>query len=258
MSLISSNAIIHPTAELAEGVEIGPWTLIGANVKIGAGSVIHSHVVIKGPTVIGKNNRIFQFSTIGEDTPDLKYAGEPTRLEIGDNNTIREGVTIHRGTVQDNSLTLIGSNNLMMAYVHIGHDCVVGNNCILVNNASLSGHVNLGDWAILSGYVLVHQFVSIGAHTLIGPAAFLPQDVPAYVTAFGSPAEPKTINSVGLRRRGFSKEAILAIKQGYKILYRQGLSLDDALIKLHVLASQYSEVNLLLDSVKMSSRGIIR
>ncbi|MBT3566910.1 MAG: acyl-ACP--UDP-N-acetylglucosamine O-acyltransferase [Porticoccus sp.] len=258
MSLISSNAIIHPTAELAEGVEVGPWTLIGANVKIGAGSVIHSHVVIKGPTVIGKNNRIFQFSTIGEDTPDLKYAGEPTRLEIGDNNTIREGVTIHRGTVQDNSLTLIGSNNLMMAYVHIGHDCVVGNNCILVNNASLSGHVNLGDWAILSGYVLVHQFVSIGAHTLIGPAAFLPQDVPAYVTAFGSPAEPKTINSVGLRRRGFSKEAILAIKQGYKILYRQGLSLDDALIKLHVLASQYSEVNLLLDSVKMSSRGIIR
>jgi UDP-N-acetylglucosamine acyltransferase len=258
MSLISSNAIIHPTAELAEGVEVGPWTLIGANVKIGAGSVIHSHVVIKGPTVIGKNNRIFQFSTIGEDTPDLKYAGEPTRLEIGDNNTIREGVTIHRGTVQDNSLTLIGSNNLMMAYVHIGHDCVVGNNCILVNNASLSGHVNLGDWAILSGYVLVHQFVSIGAHTLIGPAAFLPQDVPAYVTAFGSPAEPKTINSVGLRRRGFSKDAILAIKQGYKILYRQGLSLDDALIKLHVLASQYSEVNLLLDSVKMSSRGIIR
>ena len=258
MSLISSNAIIHPTAELAEGVEVGPWTLIGANVKIGAGSVIHAHVVIKGPTVIGKNNRIFQFSTIGEDTPDLKYAGEPTRLEIGDNNTIREGVTIHRGTVQDNSLTLIGSNNLMMAYVHIGHDCVVGNNCILVNNASLSGHVNLGDWAILSGYVLVHQFVSIGAHTLIGPAAFLPQDVPAYVTAFGSPAEPKTINSVGLRRRGFSKEAILAIKQGYKILYRQGLSLDDALIKLHVLASQYSEVNLLLDSVKMSSRGIIR
>jgi len=258
MSLISSSAIIHPTAELAEGVEVGPWTLIGANVKIGAGSVIHSHVVIKGPTVIGKNNRIFQFSTIGEDTPDLKYAGEPTRLEIGDNNTIREGVTIHRGTVQDNSLTLIGSNNLMMAYVHIGHDCVVGNNCILVNNASLSGHVNLGDWAILSGYVLVHQFVSIGAHTLIGPAAFLPQDVPAYVTAFGSPAEPKTINSVGLRRRGFSKDAILAIKQGYKILYRQGLSLDDALIKLHVLASQYSEVNLLLDSVKMSSRGIIR
>mgnify|MGYP000630076007 FL=1 len=175
MSLISSSAIIHPTAELAEGVEVGPWTLIGANVKIGAGSVIHAHVVIKGPTVIGKNNRIFQFSTIGEDTPDLKYAGEPTRLEIGDNNTIREGVTIHRGTVQDNSLTLIGSNNLMMAYVHIGHDCVVGNNCILVNNASLSGHVNLGDWAILSGYVLVHQFVSIGAHTLIGPAAFLPQ-----------------------------------------------------------------------------------
>ena len=258
MSLIHSSAIIDPTAELDDGVEVGPWTSIGPNVQIDSGTVIHSHVVIKGPTVIGKNNRIFQFSTIGEDTPDLKYQGEPTRLNIGDNNTIREGVTIHRGTTQDKGVTTIGSNNLMMAYVHIGHDCVVGSNCILVNNASLSGHVNLGDWAILSGYVLVHQFVSIGAHTLIGPAAFLPQDVPAYVTAFGSPAEPKTVNSVGLKRRGFSKDAILAIKQGYKILYRQGLSLDDAVIKLDLLAQKHTEVQLLLDSVKASSRGIIR
>jgi len=258
MSLISSNAIIDSTAELGEGVEVGPWTQVGPNVKIGAGSVINSHVVIKGPTTIGENNRIFQFSTIGEDTPDLKYNGEPTRLEIGDNNTIREGVTIHRGTMQDEGLTSIGSNNLIMAYAHIGHDCKVGSNCILVNNASLSGHVVLGDWAILSGYVLVHQFVSIGAHTLIGPASFLPQDVPAYVTAFGSPAEPKTINTVGLKRRGFSKDAILAIKQAYKVLYRQGHSLDDALVRLDKMTAEHPEVQLLLDSVRASSRGIIR
>ena len=179
MSLIHTTAIIDPTAELDEGVEIGPWTSIGPNVKIGSGTIIHSHVLVKGPTTIGKNNRIFQFSSIGEDTPDLKYDGEPTTLVIGDNNTIREGVTIHRGTIQDRGITSIGSNNLMMAYVHIGHDSTVGSNCILVNNASLSGHVTVGDWAILSGYVLVHQFVSIGSHTLIGPAAFLPQDVPS-------------------------------------------------------------------------------
>jgi len=258
MSLIDPRAIIDPSAVLEEGVEVGPWTMIGPGVTIGAGTVISSHVVVKGPTSIGKNNKIFQFSTIGEDTPDLKYQGEPTRLEIGDNNTIREGVTIHRGTIQDRGLTAIGDNNLLMAYVHIGHDCMVGSNCILVNNASLAGHVNLGDWSILSGYVLVHQFVSIGAHTMIGPAAFLPQDVPAYVMAFGAPAEPRTINSEGLRRRGFSKEAIAAIKQGYKILYRQGLSLDEALVKLDELALIHPEVQLLVDSVRASSRGIIR
>lgn len=258
MSLIDPRAIIDPSAVLAEGVEVGPWTTIGPDVTIGSGTVINSHVVVKGPTSIGKNNKIFQFSTIGEDTPDLKYKGEPTRLEIGDNNTIREGVTIHRGTVQDRGITSIGDNNLLMAYVHIGHDCAVGSNCILVNNASLAGHVNLGDWSILSGYVLVHQFVSIGAHTMIGPAAFLPQDVPAYVMAFGAPAEPRTINSEGLKRRGFDKKAIAAIKQGYKILYRQGLSLDEALVKLDELAQEHPEVQALVDSVRASSRGIIR
>ena len=160
MSLIDPRAIIDPSAVLGEGVHVGPWTLIGPDTIIGAGTVIHSHVVIRGLTTVGENNRIFQFSTIGEDTPDLKYKGEPTRLVIGDNNTIREGVTIHRGTVQDEGLTSIGSNNLLMAYVHIGHDCVVGDNCILVNNASLAGHVHVGDWAIISGYALIHQFVS--------------------------------------------------------------------------------------------------
>jgi len=258
MSLIDPRAIIDPSAVLEEGVEVGPWTMLGPDVTIGSGTVISSHVVVKGPTSIGKNNRIFQFSTIGEDTPDLKYNGEPTRLEIGDNNIIREGVTIHRGTVQDRGLTSIGNDNLMMAYVHIGHDCTVGDHCILVNNASLAGHVSLGDWSILSGYVLVHQFVSIGAHTMIGPAAFLPQDVPAYVMAFGSPAEPKTINSEGLKRRGFDKKAIAAIKLAYKILYRQGLSLDEALIKLDELALDHPDVLPLVDSVRASTRGIIR
>jgi UDP-N-acetylglucosamine acyltransferase len=169
--VIDPTAIIDPSAVIGENVSIGPWTIIGADVEIGDGCDIASHVVVRGPTKMGANNKIFQFSTIGDDTPDLKYNGEPTRLIIGDNNTIREGVTIHRGTVQDNSETIIGNDNLLMAYVHIGHDCVVGNNCILVNNASISGHVSVGDWTILSGYVLVHQFVHIGPHCFIGPAA---------------------------------------------------------------------------------------
>jgi UDP-N-acetylglucosamine acyltransferase len=162
--LINSQAIIHPDAKLADDVEVGPWTIIGADVEIGAGSVIASHVVIKGPTIIGKHNRILQFSSIGEDTPDLKYKGEPTRLVIGDSNVIREGVTIHRGTVQDRNETTIGNHNLLMAYVHIGHDSVIGNNCILVNNSALAGHVHIGDWAILSGYTLVHQFCNRNGH----------------------------------------------------------------------------------------------
>src|SRR5690606_37826242 len=174
-------AIIHPNAKLAADAQVGPWTVIGPDVEIGEGSVIASHVVLKGPTTIGKNNRIYQFSSIGEDTPDLKYKGEPTRLVIGDNNVIREGVTIHRGTVQDRSETTIGDNNLLMAYVHVGHDSVIGNNCILVNNAALAGHVHIGDWAILSGFTLVHQFCKIGAHSFSGMGSAIGKDVPAYV-----------------------------------------------------------------------------
>ncbi|WP_461516477.1 acyl-ACP--UDP-N-acetylglucosamine O-acyltransferase [Porticoccus sp.] len=258
MSQIDPRAIIDPSAELGEGVVIGPWTMIGPDVKIGDGSVIHSHVVIRALTTIGKNNCIYQFSTIGEDTPDLKYRGEPTRLEIGDNNTIREGVTIHRGTIQDNSLTSIGDNNLLMAYVHVGHDCNIGNNCILVNNASLAGHVQVGDWAIISGYALIHQYVSIGAHSFIGAGAYLTQDIPAYVMAAGTPSQPKTINSEGLRRRGFDKDQIAAIKQAYKILYRQGLPLEEALEKMALLAADEPAVQLMIDTVRMSSRGLLR
>lgn len=255
--MIDPSAIVDPSAVLGKDVSVGPWTIIGPGVEIGDGCEIASHVVIKGPTVIGRNNKIFQFSTVGEDTPDLKYKGEPTRLIIGDNNVIREGVTIHRGTVQDNSETLIGSDNLLMAYVHVGHDCVVGNHVIMVNNAAISGHVYVGDWTILSGYCLVHQFVHIGPHCFVGPAAFVYHDVPAFVTAFGSPAEPRTINREGLKRRGYSVEQIALANKAYKLLYRRGLQLDEALKAIADLGED-DVVSMLLSSLENSSRGIIR
>ena len=255
--MIDPSAIIDPSAVLGKDVSVGPWTIIGPGVEIGDGCEIASHVVIKGPTVIGRNNKIFQFSTVGEDTPDLKYKGEPTRLIIGDNNVIREGVTIHRGTVQDNSETRIGSDNLLMAYVHVGHDCVVGNHVIMVNNAAISGHVYVGDWTILSGYCLVHQFVHIGPHCFVGPAAFVYHDVPAFVTAFGSPAEPRTINREGLKRRGYSVEQIALANKAYKLLYRRGLQLDEALKAIADLGED-DVVSMLLSSLENSSRGIIR
>jgi UDP-N-acetylglucosamine acyltransferase len=258
VTLIHPGAIVDPTATIADNVEIGPWTLIGPNVEIGEGSVISSHVVIKGPAVIGRNNRIYQFSSIGEDTPDLKYKGEDTRLVIGDNNVIREGVTIHRGTVQDRAETTIGDNNLIMAYAHIGHDSVVGNNCILVNNASLAGHVHVGDWAILGGYTLVHQFCKLGAHSFCGFSTGLSKDVPAYVMVNGTPAEAKTINAEGLKRRGFSKEAIAAIRRAYKVVYRQGLTLAEAIEKLREMAEEFPEIKLMIESLEASDRGITR
>jgi UDP-N-acetylglucosamine acyltransferase len=256
--LIHPSAIIHPDARLAADVEVGPWTTIGPDVEIGAGSVIASHVVIKGPTRIGKQNHIYQFSSIGEDTPDLKYKGEPTRLVIGDNNTIREGVTIHRGTVQDRSETTIGDHNLLMAYVHVGHDSVIGNHCILVNNSALAGHVHIGDWAILSGFTLVHQFCKIGAHSFSGMGTAIGKDVPAYVMVNGSPAEAKNINTEGLRRRGFSKEDIAVLTKAYKTIYRRGLTLDEALAELDAQVSECAALQLLIDSLRSSERGIVR
>ena len=256
--MIHSQAIIHPDAKIGANVSIGPWTFIGADVEIGEGSVIASHVVIKGPTKIGKQNQIYQFSTIGEDTPDLKYKGEPTRLVIGDNNIIREGVTIHRGTVQDRSETTIGNHNLLMAYVHVGHDSVIGNHCILVNNTALAGHVYIGDWAILSGYTLVHQFCHIGAHSFSGMGSAIGKDVPAYVMVTGSPAEAKSINAEGLRRRGFSKEDVAILTKAYKIIYRRGLTLDEALAQLKPMQDECAALNLLVDSLHASTRGIVR
>ena len=256
--MIHPSAIIHPDARLAADVEVGPWTLIGPDVEIGAGSVIASHVVIKGPTRIGKHNRIFQFSSIGEDTPDLKYKGEPTRLVIGDHNVIREGVTIHRGTVQDRSETTIGDHNLLMAYVHIGHDSIIGHHCILVNNAALAGHVHIGDWAILSGFTLVHQFCKIGAHSFSGMGTAIGKDVPAYIMVNGSPAEAKNINVEGLRRRGFSKDDIAVLTKAYKTIYRRGLTLEEALAELDTQVSECPALQLLIDSLKSSERGIVR
>ena len=256
--MIDPRAIIDPSAKIADDVEIGPWTIIGADVEIGPGCVIASHVVLKGPTILGKNNKILQFSSVGEDTPDLKYKGEKTKLIIGDNNIIREGVTIHRGTVQDRGETVIGNNNLLMAYVHVGHDSVLGNHCILVNNASLAGHVIVDDYAILSGYTLVHQFCKIGAHSFCGYGTGLSKDVPAYVTVMGSPAQAKGINVEGLKRRGFSSEAITAVRRAYKVIYRQGHTVTEALAQLAVMLQDYPEIQLLIDSLQSSERGIVR
>ncbi|MAJ87572.1 MAG: acyl-ACP--UDP-N-acetylglucosamine O-acyltransferase [Cellvibrionales bacterium TMED148] len=255
--MIHPTAIVDASAQIGENVKIGPWSHIGADVTIGDNCEIASHVVVKGPSIIGKKNRIYQFSTVGDDTPDLKYHGEPTKLLIGDNNVIREGVTIHRGTVQDRGETCIGSNNLLMAYVHIGHDCIVGNNTILINNASLAGHVSLGDWSILSGYVLVHQYVQIGPHCFIGPSAIILHDVPAFVTAYGSPGEPRTINREGLKRREFSAEQIILANRAYKLLYRRGLSLKEAQKEIAALGDD-EVISMLLTSIANSTRGIIR
>ncbi|MFT0180802.1 MULTISPECIES: acyl-ACP--UDP-N-acetylglucosamine O-acyltransferase [Pseudomonas] len=258
MTLIDPRAIVDPQARLAADVQVGPWSIIGPDVEIGEGTVIGPHVILKGPTVIGRHNRIFQFSSIGEDTPDLKYQGEPTRLRIGDHNTIREGVTIHRGTVQDREETTLGDHNLLMAYVHIGHDSVIGNHCILVNNTALAGHVHVDDWAILSGYTLVHQFCRIGAHSFSGMGTAIGKDVPAYVTVFGNPAEARSMNFEGMRRRGFSAEAIKELRRAYKVVYRQGLTVDDALRELEPVAQRFPEVAVFRDSILSATRGITR
>ena len=251
-------AIVDPSARIEKDVVIGPWTLVGPNVQIGEGTEISSHVVIAKHTRIGQHNRIFQYATVGEDTPDLKYKGEPTRLLIGDHNTIREGVTIHRGTVQDKSETRIGSHNLLMAYVHIGHDCVVGSHIILANNASLAGHVQMGDHAITSGYVLIHQRCKVGAHSFCGMAAGIVMDVPAFVTVTGAPASARSINVEGLKRRGFERNEINALMKAYKLLYRRSLTLEDALEKIREELADSAAVAEFVASIEASERGITR
>ncbi len=256
--MIDKRAEIHPKAQLADDVEVGPWSLIGPDVVIESGTRIASHVVINGPTRIGRNNRIFQFASVGEECQDKKYRGEPTRLEIGDNNIIREGCSLHRGTVQDQGLTKVGSDNLLMAYVHVAHDCLVGDHIVLANSVALAGHVRVGDHAILGGFTAVHQFCQVGAHVMCGTGSVLLQDIPAYVMANGNTAKPRGINSEGLRRRGFSRESILALKRAYKFIYRKGLKLDQALDELELLVQNHAEVQLLIDSLRASTRGIIR
>lgn len=257
-SLIHPQAIIEDGAVIGKNVKIGPWTYVAANVEIGDDCDINSHVVINGPTKIGKGNRIFQFASIGEDCQDLKYAGEPTELVIGDNNTFREYCTVHRGTIQDNSLTQIGSNNLFMAYTHIAHDCMVGSNCIMANGASIAGHVHVGNHAIIGGMTGVHQFCHIGDHSFVGANSLILKDIPPYVMASGQPAKPFGLNSEGLKRRGFDKNVILYIKRAYKSIYRQGLTVDEAMIKIAETEHNMPELDLFTDFIKNSSRGIIR
>ncbi|WP_335918748.1 acyl-ACP--UDP-N-acetylglucosamine O-acyltransferase [Shewanella algae] len=256
--MIDKLAFVHPEAKIGKNVTIGPWSYIGADVEIGDDCWISSHVVIKGPSIIGKGNRIFQFASVGEDCQDKKYAGEPTRLIMGDNNIIRESVTIHRGTVQDNSETRIGSNNLFMAYVHIAHDCVVGDNVIMANNASIAGHCHVGDWAILGGMTGVHQFVHIGAHAFTAGCSLVLQDVPPFVMASGQAAIPRGLNMEGMKRRGFAKETQQALRRSYKTLYRSSLTLEEAVAAMAEDAAKEPQVQAFVDFVTSSNRGIIR
>ncbi|AQS37279.1 acyl-(acyl-carrier-protein)--UDP-N-acetylglucosamine O-acyltransferase [Shewanella psychrophila] len=255
--MIDKLAFVHPDAKIGNNVTIGPWTYIGAYVEIGDDCWLSSHVVVKGPTVIGKGNKIFQFASVGEDCQDKKYAGEATRLIMGDNNIVRESVTIHRGTTQDKGETRIGSNNLFMAYVHIAHDCVVGDNVIMSNNASIAGHVHVGDWAILGGLTGVHQFVHIGAHAFTAGYSLILQDVPPFVMASGQPGIPRGLNSEGMKRRGFSKDSQIAVRRAYKTLYRKGLTVDEAIVALSE-ESDDEQVKFMIDFVANSNRGIIR
>ena len=255
---VHPQAIVDPSAKLADGVTVGPWSYIGPGVEIGEGTEILSHVVVKGPTVIGRNNRIFQFSSIGEECQDKKYAGEPTTLVIGDDNVIRESCTIHRGTVQDRGETVIGNGNLFIAYVHVAHDCMIGNNTILANTTTLAGHVSIGDYAILGGGTMVHQFCNIGIHSMAAGGSIVLKDIPAYVMASGQSAKPFGMNVEGLRRRGFSQGALAALRRAYKTVYRQGLALADALDELESSHSDVPEVRPFIDSLRGSDRGIIR
>lgn len=258
MARIHPSAVVDPGASLADDVEIGAFTVIGPHVSVGAGSWVGPHVVINGHTTIGAENRIFQFASVGEVPQDKKYAGEPTQLIIGDRNTIREGCTLNRGTVQDGGITRIGSDNWIMAYVHVAHDCLIGDNCILANNATLAGHVQLGDWVFLGGFTTVHQFCHIGAHAMTAFTAAVSQDVPPYVTAAGNRAVPAGINSEGLKRRGYTPEAIMAIKRAYKTVYRNGLTLDEARQQLAEQAGSNPDIQLFVDFIAQSKRGIIR
>jgi UDP-N-acetylglucosamine acyltransferase len=257
--MIHKTAIISASAKIGKHVTIGPYCEIGDEVTVGDGSVIDSHVVIKGPTIIGKDNHIYSFSSIGGDPQDKKYNNEKTSLVIGDGNTIREYCTISRGTLQDAGKTIIGDDNWIMAYVHIAHDCVVGNNVVFANNATLAGHVTVGNWAIFGGFTGAHQFTKIGAHSFIGMNTLTTKDIPAYVMAEGQPIKPRGVNVEGLKRRGFSPEQILNIKNAYRILYRKEFKLQEAIQEIAALSSHQEELKLFIESLRSTSdRGIIR
>lgn len=255
---IDQRAVIDRSARVAENVQIGPYSIIGPKVEIEAGTWIGPHVVVNGPTRIGRDNRIFQFASIGEIPQDKKYHGEQSRLEIGDGNTIREYVTINRGTEEGGGLTRIGNDNWFMAYIHIAHDCVVGDHTIFANAASLAGHVQIDDYAILGGFTLVHQFCTIGAHAFCGMGSAISKDVPPFVMVNGNPAHPHGLNNEGLKRREFDKETLKALREAYRIIYRAGLTLEEAKPRLRELAADNPQVNRLAQFIERSRRGIIR
>jgi UDP-N-acetylglucosamine acyltransferase len=255
---IDSSARIDPKAEIDFDVTIGPWTIVGPNVQIGSGTVIDSHVMIRANTKIGKDNRIFQFSSVGEDPADKKFKGEQTWLEIGDRNVLREGSNLHRGTGFGGGLTRVGNDNLLMPYVHIAHDCIVGNNTIFANNVGISGHVEVDDWAILGGYAGVNQFLKIGAHAMVGGVTHIDHDVPAYMIVSGQPAQVRAVNTIGLERRGFDKPTIKQLRTAFKVIYMRGHSLQDAIAQLNIMREDCEALQLLIDSLESSTKGIHR
>jgi UDP-N-acetylglucosamine acyltransferase len=256
--MIDSRAVVSPQAQLASDVQVGPFTVIGPQVEIGAGTWIGPHAVINGPTRIGRDNKVFQFASLGDAPQDKKYKGEPTRLEIGDRNVFRESCTVNRGTTHDQGVTRIGDDNLFMAYSHVAHDCQLGSKIVMSNVATLGGHVEVGDWVILGGLSAVHQFTKVGAHCFIANNAAVTRDVPPYVMAVGQPAVPHSVNSEGLKRRGFTPEQILNIRRAYRLLYRSGLKLKDAMQQLEQAAQSQPELKPFVDFIKRSSRSIVR
>ena len=262
MPRIHSTALVDRTSELADDVEVGPYSIVGARVRIGAGTVLGPHVVISGRTTIGRGNRFFPFCSIGGAPQDKKYAGEDTELVIGDGNTVRECCTISLGTTQGGGVTRIGSDNWIMAYAHIAHDCVVGDHTILANNATLAGHVTVGDWVVIGGLSAVHQFCSVGPHAMAGGGSIVLRDIPPYVMCNGNPAEPHGINTEGLKRRGFEAETINLLRRAYRLLYKEGMTTVEAVSALAAMAAEHpvsaGAIGLLKDFVSNSQRGIIR
>jgi UDP-N-acetylglucosamine acyltransferase len=256
--MIDARAVVSPQAQIASDVEIGPFSVIGADVVIGPGTWIGPHAVIEGPTRIGANNKIFQFASLGSAPQDKKYNGEPTRLEIGDRNVFRESVTVNRGTTHDQGITRIGDDNLLMAYSHVAHDCQLGNQIVMANCATLGGHVEMGDWVTVGGMAAVHQFTKVGAYCFLAHHAAVTRDVPPYIMAVGRPAEPHSINTVGLQRRGFTPQQILHIRRAYRLLYRSGLKLAQAMEQLEKAAETQPEIVPFVEFIKRSSRSIVR
>jgi UDP-N-acetylglucosamine acyltransferase len=258
MSGIDPRAIVSPRAELAADVIVGAYSVIGDGVKIGAGTWVGPHAVIASNTTLGAGNKVYQFASIGDAPQDLKYAGEPTRLEIGDRNVFREFTSMNRGTVQGGGVTTIGSDNLFMSYTHVAHDCHVGNRVVMANYATLGGHVYVGDWVIMGGYSGIHQFTKVGAHAFLGNNAAVTRDVPPYLMVVGTPAVPHSINSEGLKRRGFSPEQIRNLKNAYRVLYRSDLKLADALEELNKRVASQPELKIFVDFIGESTRSLVR